>query len=255
MTALPDEYLRAILAYPDDDGPRLVAADWWDEQGVCSRAEFVRVQCELEAHPIVQAERQGKAGIWKFSQMDCVRALRRREGELFAAVADEAMHAGRGLWGLPWRVTGWSLNRVNMDDAGLSAEFRRGFVEVVTCAAADWLAHAGALTAAAPLRRVRLTTWPGLRYGNRANGAPIVTLDGIDPVRHAADGNWPEYVAVPRLLAAEWPGVTFELPAAERRDSAEVERLTRRVREAGRRAALEQERRFMDAFLRGADGP
>jgi uncharacterized protein (TIGR02996 family) len=47
--APPDSYLRAILALPGDDGPRLCAADWWDEQGAAERAEFVRVQCELAA--------------------------------------------------------------------------------------------------------------------------------------------------------------------------------------------------------------
>ena len=40
-------FLDAILAHPDDDGPRLVYADWLDEQGQAARAEFIRVQCEL----------------------------------------------------------------------------------------------------------------------------------------------------------------------------------------------------------------
>jgi uncharacterized protein (TIGR02996 family) len=39
--------LRHIEAYPDDDLPRLVYADWLDEQGRHTRAEFIRVQCEL----------------------------------------------------------------------------------------------------------------------------------------------------------------------------------------------------------------
>jgi uncharacterized protein (TIGR02996 family) len=40
-------FLRAILADPSDDGPRLVYADWLDERGQAARAEFIRVQCEL----------------------------------------------------------------------------------------------------------------------------------------------------------------------------------------------------------------
>src|SRR5687767_1651799 len=40
-------FYRAILAAPDDDGPRLVFADWLEERGELARAEFIRVQCRL----------------------------------------------------------------------------------------------------------------------------------------------------------------------------------------------------------------
>jgi uncharacterized protein (TIGR02996 family) len=40
-------FLEAVRAAPDDDGPRLVYADWLDERGDHDRAEFIRVQCEL----------------------------------------------------------------------------------------------------------------------------------------------------------------------------------------------------------------
>jgi uncharacterized protein (TIGR02996 family) len=40
-------FLHAICARPEDDGPRLIYADWLDENGECERAEFIRVQCEL----------------------------------------------------------------------------------------------------------------------------------------------------------------------------------------------------------------
>ncbi|QJW96802.1 TIGR02996 domain-containing protein [Frigoriglobus tundricola] len=39
--------LRTIYAEPDDDAPRLVYADWLDENGQPERAEFLRVQIEL----------------------------------------------------------------------------------------------------------------------------------------------------------------------------------------------------------------
>jgi uncharacterized protein (TIGR02996 family) len=45
--------LRAILAAPDDDVPRLVYADWLDEHGTtdadAARAEFVRLGCKLKS--------------------------------------------------------------------------------------------------------------------------------------------------------------------------------------------------------------
>src|SRR2546423_208668 len=40
-------FLADILASPDDDAPRLVYADWLDENGQPERAEFIRLQCEL----------------------------------------------------------------------------------------------------------------------------------------------------------------------------------------------------------------
>jgi uncharacterized protein (TIGR02996 family) len=43
--------LTAIIAYPDEDTPRLVFADWLDENGQPERAEFIRVQMELARLP------------------------------------------------------------------------------------------------------------------------------------------------------------------------------------------------------------
>jgi uncharacterized protein (TIGR02996 family) len=42
-----DALLRAVVANPDDDAPRLVYADWLDEHGDPDRAEFIRIQIEL----------------------------------------------------------------------------------------------------------------------------------------------------------------------------------------------------------------
>src|SRR5438270_1506512 len=39
--------LDAVCADPDDDGPRLLYADWLDERGD-PRGEFIRVQCARE---------------------------------------------------------------------------------------------------------------------------------------------------------------------------------------------------------------
>jgi len=39
--------LAAICEHPDDDTPRLVFADWLDENGEPERAEFIRLQCEV----------------------------------------------------------------------------------------------------------------------------------------------------------------------------------------------------------------
>jgi|SRR5579883_697815 len=39
--------LAAIFAYPDEDTPRLIYADWLEEHGQPERAEFIRLQITL----------------------------------------------------------------------------------------------------------------------------------------------------------------------------------------------------------------
>lgn len=40
-----DAFLQTVFAHPDDDGPRLVYADWLEEHGECAHAELIRLQC------------------------------------------------------------------------------------------------------------------------------------------------------------------------------------------------------------------
>jgi uncharacterized protein (TIGR02996 family) len=42
-----ESLMKAILANPDDDAPRLIFADWLDENGDPERAEFIRLQCRI----------------------------------------------------------------------------------------------------------------------------------------------------------------------------------------------------------------
>src|SRR4051812_10854275 len=44
-----EAFLRAIFDAPDDDTPRLVYADFLQENGGPERAELIRVQCRLAA--------------------------------------------------------------------------------------------------------------------------------------------------------------------------------------------------------------
>src|SRR5262249_9709898 len=46
-----EPFLRAICAAPDDDAPRLVFADWLDENAEPERAEFIRLQVRLAREP------------------------------------------------------------------------------------------------------------------------------------------------------------------------------------------------------------
>ncbi|WP_371388991.1 TIGR02996 domain-containing protein, partial [Salmonella sp. M9-2] len=42
-----DAFLQSIIENPDDDGPRLVYADFLEEHGQPARAALIRVQCQL----------------------------------------------------------------------------------------------------------------------------------------------------------------------------------------------------------------
>ena len=42
-----DALLAAIAAHPEEDTPRLMYADWLDENGQSLRTEFIRVQIEV----------------------------------------------------------------------------------------------------------------------------------------------------------------------------------------------------------------
>jgi uncharacterized protein (TIGR02996 family) len=65
MPADSEDLLAAIRAHPEEDTPRLMYADWLDEQGdegALLRAEFIRLQCELarlhdddsDSHPVYE---------------------------------------------------------------------------------------------------------------------------------------------------------------------------------------------------------
>ncbi len=113
-----DPFLRAVLAHPDDDQPRLVYADWLDEQGD-PRGEFIRLQVELARHGPAHPRHKG----WM-----------RRAAELF-------LQHGRE-WGRP--LQGWVR----------PCRFRRGFVETVFV---DWRRYdecAAAVRERAPVREV-----------------------------------------------------------------------------------------------------
>jgi uncharacterized protein (TIGR02996 family) len=116
-----DAFLQAICAEPEDDGPRLVYADWLDERGDV-RGEFIRVQIELARGPADEAKRAELAA---------------RERALLAAHR-EAWLGPLRRW-LTW------------------AEFRRGFPEAVVLQAEQLLECAGELFRLAPIREVKLS--------------------------------------------------------------------------------------------------
>jgi uncharacterized protein (TIGR02996 family) len=145
-----DGLLRAILADPADDLPRLAYADWLEEQGESDRAEFVRVQYELTQLAFLDDDvcpRCG-AGVGQYHENDCpATRLRRREKELLNWPAGE--EGGYPCWRCAWHAP--------VPHGGWAWEYRRGFVARVECATADFLAHAAALFSSQPVEEVRLS--------------------------------------------------------------------------------------------------
>lgn len=116
--SIADAFLADIIEHPDDDAPRLIYADWLDDNGDPARAEFIRTQVALAAMSADDPWRHG---------------LTAREAALLGA--------NRKAWELPF--------------AGLArpVRFRRGFVEVVELHAED--PFAGQLKAAVALAPIR----------------------------------------------------------------------------------------------------
>ncbi|MEJ7600075.1 MAG: TIGR02996 domain-containing protein [Kofleriaceae bacterium] len=117
------DFLTQILASPDD-APRLVYADWLEEQGNLERAQLIRAQCELAALPA-----------W-------------HPRAVTAAWEAEAL---LGWWGDRWRAELPAIEGIEW------TEFERGFVSTVRVRDLRALyAHAASIAAAAPVSRVEL---------------------------------------------------------------------------------------------------
>jgi uncharacterized protein (TIGR02996 family) len=132
--------LKAVCAAPDDDLPRLVAADWLDEHGDTERAEFVRLQIERE-----RADRPELA--WR------ERALLNHPlcGPLWA------VEACPGLVRLHDSASAGSPLRDLSVSGAERVTFRRGFPFRVTCPADAWLDHGERVVPRQPVREVKLT--------------------------------------------------------------------------------------------------
>ena len=242
---MPNEadYLRAVLADPDSDGPRLVYADWLDEQGQSARAEFIRVSIaaeRLEEEVAAWAKVPGRAedGGRMGESLARAQILRRREGQLLETVVPgHQLYTGHYHWCGHLLFWLWTQHRET------DWHFRRGFVEAVTCTAADWLRRGDAILAAQPVQKVTLTTWPrvvqeterSFGHAARLEGRPTwYTLPFPWNLRDAPPDGW-----VMNALRAEWPSVKeWHLPPAESAYRREVRRavtaIAERVNEACR---------------------
>lgn len=198
--------LAAILAQPEEDTPRLVYADWLQEQGQEERAEFIRVQIRLTRKPRAAGRRRVHA-LLRDSRFKLVGA------DLFGAMFEEQ----KG------RFDGRFLCGTRPHDGSCRIRFARGFIEEVSCPAETWLCSGDAILAAHPVTTVRLTTVPRVEFEmDRTRGLAgdpqdrmwyeeeiAVATAALGPMRHLLPVDHVESLAA---LTLRWPRVTFTLP-------------------------------------------
>lgn len=117
-TPVEDAFLRAIIEEPDDDVPRLVFADFLEERGN-PRGTFIRAQCQ-------RARLAPHDPQWKDLLAQEAALMNVEWSKPFARMVDEL-------------------------------EYRRGFVEHVAMAGADFVKHADRLFRQTPVRSLRLS--------------------------------------------------------------------------------------------------
>jgi uncharacterized protein (TIGR02996 family) len=81
------EFIRQMLAGPDDDAPRLAYADWLAEQGERDRAEFIR--CQIEAARLAPQDPRREEAAARANQL-----LQAHEAE-WLEIPSELREAGR----------------------------------------------------------------------------------------------------------------------------------------------------------------
>lgn len=178
-------FLAAIIADPDDDTVRLIAADFLEENGDRDRAAFIRIQVELAR---LEAEDEGKS-----LEADHLRAKERAflgplsmVRRLWAAEACPELvrfgsrFGGRGT--LEWMTI----------EGAERLTWRRGFVDGITCPVELWARHGHAIRNRQPVRSLILTGCDRLDRGQwypvlrPLNGLSMIVLQGTD----AATGQW-----------------------------------------------------------------
>jgi uncharacterized protein (TIGR02996 family) len=116
--------MQNICENPHDDGPRLVFADWLEEQGYCDKAELIRTQ--VERVRLAQSDADDRAKIKLAKREDRLRAANPQWAEEYPEIPGV-------IWG----------------------PIDRGFVGTIrVSSAANFLRHARKLFALAPITSV-----------------------------------------------------------------------------------------------------
>lgn len=152
MADISAAFMKDIRENPGDDAPRLVYADWLEDNGDPEYAEFIRDQ---------------------IAGRDAFGLFTRLWGRVWSRSAPPS-----------WRFCGYGVDheggesyaRFAATPGAIESAFlvwRRGFVAEVRCRLGVWLEHGPALAGLHPLEAVRLTDRaPRRRYGHDAGATP-----------------------------------------------------------------------------------
>jgi len=149
--------LDAVIAEPDDDGPRLVYADWLISQRdplLAARGEFIVVQCALEAAADDVAEHN---------------RLKARDFELVERYGSEwCAHVGMG-----------QVRNNRWDVPLYEADFRRGFIETASLWMNEFPGVAGQLFTHEPVRRLVLVGYDDTVFERLPTSVFLRSLTGL----------------------------------------------------------------------------
>jgi carbon storage regulator CsrA len=163
-------FVQAIIESPDDEGIRLIFADWLDDHDD-PFGEFIRIQCQLARLAEEDAGRQ---------------ELIEREQALLARHAKA------------WRE--------HLPPILRSEPFERGFVETARLTVAEFLDHAATIFAATPLRRLVIRApsvfdVPGSSLAALVASPYLARLSGLDLVGLALGDDEVSHLAASPHLA------------------------------------------------------
>ena len=196
--------LRAVCDAPDCDTPRLVYADWLDENGRAEYAEFIRDMLLMSQHtdcPVRLADlARGRPVPLRCGACDYCQARRRAN-----------WFYGRHQW-VDYPAYAGCLDPTPLDGPmpdgpGLTLVIRRGFVSEVRCTLAQWCGGphpecgGSGVVVVGPSRFATCPNWDGVER------LPLETSCTLPPLAAVA-GGWPlEAVRVDRV--AEDDGQSF----------------------------------------------
>lgn len=182
--------MAKVCERPEDDNPRFVIADYFQENGEPERAEFIRLQMHIENHPSFTAPE--------------VCPFRKRERELWSAV--RASFAVDGFH--PYLAGDDKRKTIGYLVPPVELIVSRGFVSSVRCRLADWVgtpeyaersshsspavsrvlvgmrdAHGPRIVAEQPVQEVIITTRVSFEI-DPSTGNAVATPD-IGPIGHS----------------------------------------------------------------------
>lgn len=149
------ELLDFIIEHPDDDVSRLVYADWLEEHHQAERAEFIRVQIELDK--LFNEDTDWKlctetSANWCPICGDCC-CKNQDEKKNDENCPLHNPYSKHHLWD-ELKTQEKELRPI---DYTHHATWRRGFVETISCPFKSWLQHGPTIVLEHPIQRVQIT--------------------------------------------------------------------------------------------------